>query len=103
MSYSNSVEPNPKFELGDKISVSRRSSTGHCRTPAYIRGKTGLIERNCGNFRNPEQLAENIKNADIIPLYRCVFKQHDIWDNYDGPETDTLELEIYEHWIEKTS
>ena len=103
MSYSSFVQPNPKFKLDDKISISRRSSSGHCRTPAYIRGKIGFIERHCGNFRNPEQLADNIKNADIIPLYRCVFKQHDIWDNYEGPETDTLELEIYEHWIEKMS
>ena len=55
-----------------------------------------------GNFRNPEQLAENIKDADIIPLYRCVFNQHDIWDNYQGPKTDTLEIEIYEHWIERS-
>ncbi|NCG09793.1 MAG: nitrile hydratase, partial [Alphaproteobacteria bacterium] len=42
------------------------------------------------------------KDADIIPLYRCVFNQHDVWDNYKGPKTDTLEIEIFEHWIERS-
>ena len=40
MSYNNSIEPNPKFKSNDKIIISKRSSKGHCRTPAYIRGKT---------------------------------------------------------------
>ncbi len=101
MSYSSKVMPDPKFSLDDKIVISKRGSLGHCRTPAYIRGKLGRIERYCGSFRNPEQLAENVKDAEIIPLYRCVFNQHDIWQNYKGPLTDTLELEIYEHWIEQ--
>ena len=102
MSYSGLANPKPKFGLDEEIIISKRGSQGHCRTPAYIRGKAGRIERYCGNFRNPEQLAENIKDADIIPLYRCVFNQHDIWNNYNGPKTDTLEIEIFEHWIERS-
>ncbi|MDC0395113.1 nitrile hydratase subunit beta [Alphaproteobacteria bacterium] len=100
MSYNSRASSNPKYTVNQNIVISRRGSEGHCRTPSYIRGKTGRVERYCGNFRNPEQLAENIKDADIIPLYRCVFYQHDIWSNYLGSKNDTLELEIYEHWIE---
>ena len=30
---------------------------GHVRTPAYLRGKTGWVERTLGAFPNPEQRA----------------------------------------------
>ena len=32
-------------------------TAGHVRAPAYLRGKTGVIERALGAFRNPEKLA----------------------------------------------
>ena len=35
-----------------------------------------------------------------VPLYRVHFKQSDLWADYDGKPEDTLELEIYEHWLE---
>ena len=43
---------------------------GHVRTPAYLRGKTGVIERSLGPFANPEQLAYGLP-AEKKPLYRC--------------------------------
>ena len=89
----------PKYKNFDKIKIDDRTSEGHCRTPAYIRGKIGIIERYCGNFPNPEQIAHQVPEPKLIPLYRCRFYQKDIWPNYSGEKSDTLELEIYEHWI----
>jgi len=28
------------------------------------------------------------------------FRQRDIWGDYKGPENDTLDLEVYQHWLE---
>ena len=39
------------------------------------------------------------KDPKIVTLYRCRFKQMDVWDNYSGQDSDTIELEIYEHWL----
>ena len=100
MSYSHQVEPTPRFATTDQIQVVERQSEGHCRTPSYIRGKIGIVERYCGNFKNPEQLAVAHPTPVIIPLYRCRFLQKEIWPNYLGAETDTLEIEIYEHWVD---
>ena len=100
MSYSHEDQPVPRHEETERVQVSMRNSEGHCRTPAYIRGKIGVIERYCGNFKNPEQIAIAHPTPVIIPLYRCRFLQKDVWLNYRGAETDTLELEIYEHWLE---
>jgi nitrile hydratase subunit beta len=100
MSYSHQSESTPKFSTTDQIQVVARHSEGHCRTPSYIRGKAGIIERYCGNFKNPEQLAVAHPAPEIIPLYRCRFLQKEVWPNYSGTETDTLEIEIYEHWLD---
>jgi len=89
----------PKYKKSDKVKIDDRISKGHCRTPAYIRGKSGIIERYCGNFPNPEHIAHQRPHPTLVPLYRCRFYQKDIWPNYSGEESDTLELEIYEHWM----
>ena len=32
-------------------------------------------------------------------LYRVRFRQKDVWENYSGAETDTVDVDIYEHWL----
>lgn len=73
---------------------------GHVRTPTYVRHKTGTIERYCGTFENPEERAYGRWGLARIPLYRVRLKQHDLWPDYEGPASDVLELEIYDHWLE---
>jgi len=29
------------------------------------------------------------------------FRQKDVWPDYDGATSDWLEMEIYEHWLER--
>ncbi len=41
------------FKPGDTVRIRVGSPPGHCRTPAYIQGKIGRIERVHGAFRNP--------------------------------------------------
>lgn len=90
-----------RFEVGDEVRVALSHPPGHRRTPFYIRGKTGVVERYCGAFRNPEELAYGFDGEPRRHLYRVRFRQHDIWDGYVGPEQDTLDLEIYQHWLER--
>ena len=92
-------DPAPKFALGDRVLVHRRFPPGHVRTPWYCRGKSGEIERICGRFRNPEQLAYGNRAADREVLYRVSFPSRSLWPDYDGNERDRVEVEIYEHWL----
>jgi len=32
-------------------------------------------------------------------LYRVRFRQHDIWAAYGGSADDTIDVDIYEHWL----
>jgi nitrile hydratase len=33
-------------------------------------------------------------------LYRVRFLQSDVWDDYRGGPGDTLDIDLYEHWLE---
>jgi len=92
--------PGHRFKVGDRVAVKRRFPPGHRRTPYYIRGKTGVIERICGAFPNPEELAYGFDGEPKKVLYRVRFAQTSVWTAYRGPGRDVIEMEIFEHWLE---
>ena len=91
----------PQFAPGEKVRVIDAHPLGHIRTPFYIRGKTGVVERFCGAFPNPEELAQMRDGLPPVPLYRVRFRQNEVWPDYRGSANDVLEVEIYQHWLEK--
>jgi len=90
----------PRFTPGARVTVRRADPPGHIRAPWYIRGQTGEIERLCGAFPNPEELAYNRPGTPPQPLYRVRFRQRELWPDYKGAPDDTIEIEIYQHWLE---
>lgn len=67
----------------------------HIRTPHYVRGHEGVIERPLGTFHNPEKLAF-ARPAEELRLYHVRFDLRRIW-----PEADAdLLVELYESWLE---
>lgn len=91
---------NPRFAPGDRVAVRRSDSPGHIRTPYYVRGRLGVVERVCGPYANPEERAYGRDGLPARPLYRVRFQQADLWPDYTGPPADCVEVEIYEHWLE---
>jgi nitrile hydratase len=92
--------PAGRFGPGDAVRVADREVAGHCRTPWYLRGKTGVIASVHGTFRDPESLAYHKPGLPAQVLYKVRFRQHDLWHSYDGPPSDQLEADIFEHWLE---
>jgi nitrile hydratase len=88
------------FHAGDRVWVRRAFPPGHVRTPRYVRGKAGIIERYLGDFGNPEELAFGRSGEPRQPLYRVRFLQAEVWPDYAGPAGDTVDVEIYQHWLE---
>jgi nitrile hydratase len=86
--------------MAERVRVKAMMPPGHVRTPAYLRGKTGVIERALGPFPNPEQLAYGLPAA-TQPLYRVRFTMSEIWGDAAEHPTDTLDAEIYAHWLER--
>ena len=85
------------YKTGMRVTIKDMSPPGHVRTPHYLRGKTGVIERVLGRFENPEQRAYKLP-APERQLYRVRFNMAELWGTSEAP-TDTLDAEIYEHWI----
>jgi len=95
------IEHEPaKFKEGEIISVIEKFPIGHYRTPTYVRGKQGIISRNLGKYINPETEAFGKNAGSKMWYYMVRFVQKDLWDNYVGQETDELEIEIFENWLE---
>jgi len=90
-----------RFAVGERVRVMKAYPLGHVRTPYYIRGCVGEIERICGSFPNPEELAQMRDGLPALPLYRVRFRQTDVWPDYRGNAKDVVEVEIYQHWLEK--
>lgn len=90
---------NPRFAPGAAVQVLDLPIDGHLRVPAYVRGKAGVIERWCGPYLNPEELAYGRATGPVVQLYQVEFAQHELWPDYEGPKADRLFIEIYEHWL----
>jgi nitrile hydratase len=90
----------PAFTPGQKVRVRKVDAPGHIRTPHYIRGKTGVIERFVGFFRNPEELAYGRSGQPSRALYRVRFLQTHVWPDYRGAAGDTVDIDLYEHWLQ---
>ena len=92
-----------KFKPGDRVTVKFEDRPGHLRTPWYIRGKSGWIERVYGEFRNPESLAFGRDGLPKKTLYLVAFdQQSEVWGRTAGPKDKVL-VDIYEHWLESTA
>jgi hypothetical protein len=89
-----------KFRIGDQVRIRVGTPQTHFRTPEYVQGKLGRIETLWGAYPNPESLAYGGDGLPAQPLYQIEFAQMDLWANYQGPNTDTLRIDIYEHWLE---
>ena len=83
-----------------RVRVKSMMPPGHVRAPAYLRGKTGMIERELGPFGNPEKLAYGLQ-AERQMLYRVRFSMAEIWGDAAERPGDTVDAEIYAHWLEE--
>ena len=88
-----------RFKAGDRVQVRFEDRPGHLRTPWYIRGNAGCIERVYGDFLNPESLAFGGDGLPKRTLYMVSFNQQDVWDKPAGSKDKVL-VDIYEHWLD---
>jgi nitrile hydratase subunit beta len=95
------IEMGADFAPGDRVRVRADYPPGHIRTPVYIRGKEGVVTRHLGRFPNPETLAIGRDGLPAKALYEVRFRQSQIWPDYAGPEIDSLDIDLYEHWLAK--
>lgn len=102
--------PVPRFAPGTRVTVRddwperRRLSSGepscHIRTPHYLRGRPGTVQRVLGAFANPEDLAFG-RPAPKRVLYHVLFEQPPLFG--EGRSGDDVLVEVFEHWLDPAS
>lgn len=93
------AEEPPRFRSGDRVRIDDRGESLHHRVPAYAKGQTGVIAKVCGSYEAPERIAYGFQDSPRR-LYRVRLQQMDLWPAYHGSNVDTLDIEIFEHWLE---
>jgi nitrile hydratase subunit beta len=88
------------YRSGQRVRVAARDHQGHHRTPGYLKGKTGTIERVYDSFTNPETRAYGGDGLPKQQLCLIGFAERDVWPKYSGLATDKIYADIFEHWLE---
>ena len=89
------------YRVGATVTVASRVHSGHHRTPSYIKGKTGRIERVHAAFRNPETRAYGNHGLPEVPLYLVSFARSDLWPNARAGGDHRVYVDVFEHWLEE--
>jgi nitrile hydratase len=89
------------YRPGQRVRVAARDHEGHHRTPGYLKGKAGTIERVYESFTNPETRAYGGDGLPKQQLYLVGFAERDVWPSYSGRATDRIYADIFEHWLEE--
>ena len=89
------------YRVGEPVTVAARAHGGHHRTPSYIKGKTGRIERVHPAFRNPETRAYGDDGLPEMPLYLVSFARSDLWPDAPAGGGYCVYVDVFEHWLEK--
>ncbi|KWX69147.1 nitrile hydratase subunit beta [Mycobacterium sp. NAZ190054] len=93
----------PKFKVGDQVSVRDLPVLFYTRTPEYVRGAVGEIATVA--YESPAAEDETWDRPDAKPewFYVVRFTMADLWHGYTGTPTDVLRTEIPERWLEAAS
>ena len=90
-----------RFSAGDKVIVKVLNPPGHIRTPMYLRGKRGVVLKDSGAWKNPEELAYGRDGLPLRVNYWVQFGMDEVWSGKGVyAPADTIVAEIYEHWLE---
>jgi len=80
-----------RFHVGDRVRVKRANPSGNPRTPAYVRGKSGIVAALHGSIDNP------LDHRGVYPpLYSVLFPVREV---FGGASQDTLSVDLHEDWL----
>ncbi len=88
------------YRVGQRVRVADRAHDGHHRTPEYVKGKSGFVERVHGPFTNPETRAYGTDGLPKQRLYLVGFAGVDLGPDLDLGR-DRISIDLFEHWLEE--
>jgi nitrile hydratase subunit beta len=92
------IDIQPKFKVGDVVTVKNPPASAHCKLPGYLRTKQGVVDvvyDGAYNYYFPT--GDGV--GDPMPIYNVKFDSHRIWSNFTEPQT-TIYVQIFEAYLE---
>jgi nitrile hydratase subunit beta len=85
------AERTHRFRVGNSVQVQDANPVGNPRTPAYIRGKRGIVTMLHGRIPNP------LDHRGLYPpLYSVLFLISEV---FGSSSRDTLSVDLHEDWL----
>ncbi len=88
----------PGFAAGDRVRARRIETSGHTRSPRYIAGKIGTVERDLGVFHLPDTRVSG-HGDQPQHTYFVRFEARELWGD-EAPARDTLIIALWEDYLE---
>lgn len=89
-----------KFKAGDRVKACDLPALLYTHTSEYVRGAEGIMFHVSYESPAPEDEAWGREGDKPEWFYIVRFRQTDLWDSYHGAESDTLQTEIPERWLQ---
>jgi nitrile hydratase subunit beta len=91
-------QPEPRFAVGDAVTVRNISPAGHSRTPKSVRGKRGIVLHIAPRFRLPDVSAHgNVHRPEHS--YHVEFSAGDLWPDAAEPGHSVI-VDIWDSHLE---
>jgi nitrile hydratase len=87
-----------RFRLGQRVVTRATPVAHHTRLPAYLRGRTGIIERILGAHVFADSHAQGLGEHPQW-LYTVVFEARDLWGTETAPG-DRVSFDAWESYLE---
>ena len=93
------IDDEPAFEVGQQVRARDLRKRGHTRMPAYVRGRTGVVDARRPAAVLPDSTA-HFTGEDAQYVYTVRFESTDLWGS--DAEVSTVYLDLFESYLEKT-
>ena len=88
----------PKFQVGNVVTVRNPPPVAHCKLPGYLRTKQGVVEEVYeGAYSYYFLTGDGI--GEPMPIYNVKFDSYEIWGDLTEPQT-WIYVQIFEAYLE---
>jgi nitrile hydratase subunit beta len=98
---SASKPPRARFGKGDRVRARNLNPAGHTRLPRYVRGKAGVVERDCGVFVFPDTNAHRA-GANPQHCYSVSFDARELWGK-SANSRERVYIDLWEDYLERVA
>lgn len=88
----------PLFSVGQRVRARNINPAGHTRLPRYVRGKTGVVDRDYGVFAFPDTFVY-FREDKLQHIYAVRFAARELWGER-AHVSDAVYVDLWDDYLE---